>query len=132
MLANAAGDDAPVVGEVGGDVERDAVEGHPAADAHPDGRDLGLAGIRLDPDADAALAAYADDAELGKRADQPLLQVADEAAEVHAAARREVEHDVGHPLAGAVVGVLAAPARLEDRRSRESSRSSDCALVPAV
>ena len=71
MLANAAGDNAPVVGEVGGDVERDAVEGDPAADPHPDRRDLGLAAVGRDPDADAALAAQADDAKRGERVDQP-------------------------------------------------------------
>ena len=89
MLANAAGDDAPVVGEVGGDVERDTVEGDPAADPHPDRRDLGLAALGRDPDADAALAAQADDAERGQRVDQPLFEVADEATQVHAPARRQ-------------------------------------------
>ena len=101
MLANAAGDDAPVVGEVGGDVQRDAVEGDPAANPHPDRRDLGLAAaVGRHPDADAAVAAQARDPEFGEGADQPLLEIADEAAQVHAFARRQVEHDIGHPLAG--------------------------------
>ena len=106
-----------VVAEIGGDVQRHTVECDPAAHPHPDRRDLGLATIRLDPDADPAGAAHAGDPELRKRADQPPLQVAHEAAEVHAPAGGEVEHDVGNPLSGAVISVLAAAARLEDRET---------------
>ena len=78
-------------------------------------------------------AAHADHTELGERADQPLLQIAHETAEVHAPARREIEHDVGHPLTRPVIGVLAAAARLEDRQARRIEQVVGfCALVPAV
>src|SRR6185437_16531963 len=43
VLADAAGDDAAVMAEIGIDIERDAVEAHPMADAHADGGDLTLA-----------------------------------------------------------------------------------------
>src|SRR6516165_7226446 len=55
VLGDAAGYDAAVVGEVGVDVERDAVEPHPMADAYADGGDLALAPMALvDPDSDPA------------------------------------------------------------------------------
>ncbi len=44
VLGDAAGDDAAVMVEVGIDVERHAVIGHPAPHPHPDRGDLGLAG----------------------------------------------------------------------------------------
>ena len=45
----------------------------------------------------------------GQRADDPFLDGGDEAAHVRSAAL-EVEHDVADPLAGAVIGELAAAA----------------------
>ena len=63
---NAAGHDAVVVREVRLDVDRDAVERHPVADAHTDGSDLVLARAAVGqgrfvgaghPDADPAVAA---------------------------------------------------------------------------
>ncbi len=113
---DAAGHDAAEMRQVGFDIERNAMEGHPAAHAHADGRDLVLghpAGkaarlVRpLDPDADAALAALALDVEILQRGDDPALQAGDEAAHVLAAAV-EVEHDIGDPLSRAVIGELPA------------------------
>ena len=116
VLADAAGDDAGVMAEVGRDVQRDAVPAHPAGDAHADGGDLGLGprGVIGDPDADAALAPFAAHAEAGEGADQPFLQPVHEAAHVARRARAvrpgEVQHDVGDALAGAVIGPLPAAA----------------------
>ena len=53
----------------------------------------------------------------GERADDPFLERGDEAAHVRAAAL-EVEHDIGHPLAGAVIGELAAAPGRMDRKAR--------------
>ena len=61
------------------------------------------------PDADAVLAPLAAHVEGGERADDPFLQRRDEAAHVRAAAL-EVEHHIGHALAGPVIGELAAAA----------------------
>ena len=125
MPGDAAGHDAVVVGEVGLDVDRQAVERHPVADAHADGGDLVLARAAVEqrrlvgprhPDADPAGAALGGDREAGQRPDRPFLEVGDEAPHV-LAARPEVEHDVDHPLAGAVVGVLAAAAGDVDREA---------------
>ena len=102
--------------EIGRDVDRDAVEGNPAAHANAERGDLVLGGGAVerrrlvgpgDPDADAVLAGLADDAELGQRIDQPALERADEGAHVGAAAP-EVEHDIGDALPGPVIGELAA------------------------
>ena len=61
LVGDAAGHDAVVVAEIGRDVERNAVEGHPARDPDADRRDLVLAARALvgppHPDADPARAA---------------------------------------------------------------------------
>ena len=116
MLADPARDDAGVVAEVRRDVERDAVPTHPAGHTNADGGDLGLGsrGRTGDPDADASLPPFATHAEAGEGSDQPFLQPVHEAPHVaggHRAMRAgEVQHHIGHALAGAVVGPLAAAA----------------------
>src|SRR5207302_9635998 len=54
VLVDAAGHDACVVAEVRLDIDRDAVERHPVADADADGGDLVLAPRPGHPDADPA------------------------------------------------------------------------------
>src|SRR6476646_3665767 len=116
MLADAAWDDAGVVSKVRSDVERHAVPTHPAGHANADGGDLGLGarGGIGDPDADASLPPFAAHAEAGEGADQPFLEPMDVAPHIagrHRAVRTgEVQHDIGHALAGTVVGPLAAAA----------------------
>ena len=61
------------------------------------------------PDADAILAALAAHAEGRKGADDPFLQRHHEAAYVRSPAL-EVEHHIGDPLAGAVIGELPTAA----------------------
>src|SRR6516165_5230365 len=110
MLGDAAGDDAAVMVEVGVDVERHAVIGHPAPHAHADRGDLVLAAVRpYHPDADPAGAAFAADAEPRERADYPLFEPVDMASYI-AVAAIEIEHDIGDALAGSVIGVAAATA----------------------
>ena len=86
---------------------------------------------RGDPDADAVLAPLAAHIEGGERADEPLLQRRDEAAHVRRAAL-QVEHHIGHALAGPVIGELPAAAGLVDREARLDQVLAACALVPAV
>ena len=110
MLGDAAGDDAGVVGEIGLDVDRDAVERDPVADADADGRNLVFpAALARHPDADPALAPLAAHVEAGEGADDPVLEVGHVAPHV-LPALAQVEHGVGHPLAGPVIGVLPAAA----------------------
>ena len=90
---------------------------YPAADAHADGRDLGLGPAALDPHPDAARAPLAAHPELGQGGDQPVLEPADVGAHVRAP-RLEVEQHVGDALAGAVVGVAAAAAARVHRQAR--------------
>src|SRR5690606_23519220 len=54
--------------------------------------------------------------ELREGGDDPVLELAHIGADV-AAAAVEVEHDIGHALAGPVIGVLAAAARRVDREA---------------
>jgi hypothetical protein len=54
--------------------------------------------------------------ELAQRADDPLLQCCDEQAEILPAAG-QVQHDIGNPLAGAVIGILAAAPGLVDGKA---------------
>jgi len=103
--------------EVGIDVDRQAVQRHPLLHTDADGGDLVLVAVALvgpaHPDADAVFAPLAAHVEGGQRADDPFLQRGDEAAHVRPAPP-EVEHDVGHTLAGSVIGELAAAAGLVD------------------
>src|SRR5262249_33988888 len=111
-LGNSAGNDAPVVGEIAVDIERDAVERDPVFDAHPDGGDLVLAPWppfrAADPNPDAARAPFPGDSEPGKRVDDPFLKPGDESAHVGTTAF-EVEHDIGHTLPWSMIRELAAP-----------------------
>ena len=105
--------------EIAVDVERHAVERNPALDPDADRRDLVLASdafVRpLHPDADSILAPLAGYAERRERADDPFFERGDEPAHIRAAAL-EVEHDIDHPLAGAVIGELAAaPGRMDGK-----------------
>jgi hypothetical protein len=105
------------MGQVRIDIEGDAVEGYPAAQAHADGGDLVLAaGAAIDPDTDPPVAGAGLNTELGSRTDQPALQRLDEGAHI-AAAPRQVQHDIGHALARPVIGVFAAAARLIDGKA---------------
>src|SRR5690606_26768891 len=120
LVGNAARDNAIIVGKVRHDVERNAVEGHPFGDAHADGGDLVLpenALVRpLDPDADAAIAALAGDVVRSQRLDHPRFEALHQAADI-TTALRQVQHDIGHALAWAVIGILPAPARVIDGKA---------------
>jgi methionine synthase I (cobalamin-dependent) len=70
-----------------------------------------------DPDADPVLAPFATHIEAGQRTDQPFLQRGDEPADVGRPAL-QVEHHIAHPLAGAMIGDLAAASGLVQGESR--------------
>ena len=57
--------------EVGSDVDRKAVQRHPALDSDSEGGDFRLARPAPDPDADAARRAMRVDAEIGEAGDDP-------------------------------------------------------------
>ena len=115
MQRYAAGDDAVEMAEVGIDVQADAMEAYPTPQLHADGGHLVFAPVALrHPDADAALAHLAGDAQPGQRANDPGLQRLHERPHV-ATARRKVKHHVGHSLARPVVRELAAPPGAEHR-----------------
>ena len=121
LFADAARHDAGKMRQVRIDIERDAVQRHPLLHADADGGDLVLAAVALvgpaHPDADAVLAPFAAHVEGGERADDPFLQRGDETAHVRAAPL-EIEHHVGDPLAGPVIGQLAAAPAVVDRKAR--------------
>src|SRR6185312_16462820 len=76
-----AGHDAREMLQRGIEVDGDAVVGDPTADPDADGRDLVLpAATPCHPDADAAVAPLGPDIEAGEGADDPFLEVVDEAA----------------------------------------------------
>src|ERR1700732_2755206 len=87
MRADAAGNDATVVVEIGVDVEGDAVEAHPMPHADAERGDLVLAPTAPgDPDADATSAPLALQIESGERADHPVLEPVDIGPQIAAAA----------------------------------------------
>ena len=108
------------VREVRLDVQADAVEGHPAPDPDADGGDLVLRGLALvgpaHPHPDPVLPALAADVEGIEGGDDPGLQGRHVAAQVRRAAV-QVQHHIGHALAGAVIGVLPSPPRPMDRET---------------
>jgi len=112
--ADAARHDAAEMRQVRRDVQCHAMPAHPAADADADGADLGLGPRRGvgHPDADATFPAFAAHVEPVERADQPFLQAVHEAPHVarrHRAVRaRQIEHHIGDPLAGTMIGPLPA------------------------
>src|SRR6266702_953029 len=114
-IDDAAGHDRREMRKIRLDVDRDAVERDPAPQADADRGDLVLKAFALvgalDPDPDAVLAALAADVEGGQRPDDPFFQPGVVGAYVRPALL-QVEHDIGDPLAGPVIGDLAAAAGL--------------------
>ena len=108
----AARHDAGKMLKLGIDVQAHAMQADPAAHPHADRGDLRA----VDKNADLAGVTLAFDAEPRQRGDQPVFERGDERPHV-AAACRQVEHDVGHALAWAVIGEAAAASGLEHRKS---------------
>src|SRR6185436_12018381 len=104
--------------EVGIDIQADPVKCHPSPQPHADGGDLALvSAARRHPNADAAAATLAHHVEACQGADKPLLEVADIGTRI-GLSLLEIEHDVAHALAWAVIGVLTAAPGFEDREAR--------------
>ncbi len=102
------------------------MKGHPAPHPYADRGDLvfGRLAVRAawlirpcDPDADAILPPLAMHAELRERGNDPIFESRDEGADVLPAAA-QIEHDIGDPLAGPVIGDLAAAAGLVQREAQ--------------
>src|SRR6185295_18520835 len=95
------------------DVERDAVQADPASQPDADRGDLVLMARAAfgprDPHADTFLAPLPAHIEVRERADEPFLKRRNVAAYIRRAAL-EVQHEVDHALARAVIGELAAAA----------------------
>src|SRR5690349_6702074 len=97
-LADSAGNDPGEMRQVGRDIDRQAVKGHPAAHANADRANLGFLGPLAGPDPDPSGFATCFYAERAKRADHPALERMDEAADV-APAPVEVEVEIDDALA---------------------------------
>ncbi len=108
---DAAGDDAPEPLQVHADVERQAVAGHPAAarpslraaDPHADGGDL----LACHPDAGEPRLPPALDPVAAQGAEDDLLEAAHVVDDAQAGGA-QVDDGIGHELAGAVEGDVAA------------------------
>ena len=98
--------------QIGLHIQADPVKADPFADLDPDSGDLVLAAPArapaLDPDPDPAVTDPGLDPEGGQGPHQPLFQPPHEGAHV-AAALVQVQHHIGHPLSGPVIGELPAP-----------------------
>src|SRR5258706_14067147 len=101
----AAGNDAREQGEVGRDVQGEAVRRDPPRQMHADRGDLLLS----HPDADVLLAfpRLGGEPVTGEGANENLLEIADISADVPPV-RAEVDDRIPHELARAVIGDLAA------------------------
>jgi hypothetical protein len=119
----AAGVDEGKVGQVGGDVEGQAVQGNPAAKFNTHGTDLGgTCGIerprgrgveRVDPDAGGSRVAVADEVEAGDGVDDDLFKQAHVGVEVEVVVI-EGNDGIGHELAGAMESDVAAAVGFND------------------
>jgi hypothetical protein len=101
-IGDAARDDGAEPGEVGVDVEGEAVAGDTALDADADGGDFGT----VHPDAGATADTFSDDVEAGEGVNDRLFEEADVINGADGAGM-EIENGVGHKLAGAVEGNIA-------------------------
>src|SRR5690606_36690262 len=72
--------------------------------------DFGVLARCLHPDANAVRASHTGHAENGQRLNDPCLQIMHIAPHI-APALVQIQHDIGDALAGAVKGILPAPAR---------------------
>src|SRR5260370_4613067 len=119
-VRDAAGDDRREVRKVRIDIDRDAVERHPAPQPHADGGDLVFKARTLvrpaDPDTDPILASLAPHMEGRERPDDPFLKTSDIGPHVRPPPL-QVEHDIGHPLAGTVIGELTAASGRKHRKT---------------
>ena len=89
----------------------------PTAHPHADCSDLVFAAATsIDPDADTIRPPLARNIEGSQRFDYPGLKITYESAHV-AASLLQVEHDVGDPLAGSVIGELPAAPCAVDRKT---------------
>ena len=122
---NATGDDSLIMRQVRFDVDRNTVKADPASQADADGRDLVLSRCSVgerrevvphDPDTNPVRASVPLHVEFGQGGDDPVLELGNEAAHV-AAPAPHVEHDVGDPLPGAVIGKLAAASDAMDGKA---------------
>ena len=116
LVGDSARDNSAEVRQVGRDVDREAVERHPALHADPDRADLGLVGAVPGPDPDPPRFAARGDPEVGERGDHQPLERMDEAANV-LAALFQVEDEITDALARAVIGVAPAATRVMDREA---------------
>ena len=99
------------------------MHGHALGDAQPDRADLALLAqlVGAEPDAAAARDARGGHAEVGAGRDHRLLEAAYEVDDQHVLG--QPDDRVGHDLAGAVEGDLAAAVDVDDRRAAAVDRS---------
>ena len=116
VFHDSARDDAVEMAEVRVNIDREAVEADPFAQADADGGDLvfgfGAGGhnrfvVTGDPDANATWADVSGDIELIECRDHPSFELFYKRAHI-LAAFANVEHHINHPLARSVIGVLPA------------------------
>src|SRR6476620_1715867 len=121
MFADAAGNNAGEMRQIGSDVQADAVERNPMAYPDSDRGNLVFRTARLvgpvHPDADPVLASFAFDIEAFQGPDDPLFEGGYVGAQI-GAAMLQIEHDIGDALARPVIGELAATPRSVDREAR--------------
>ena len=114
MLRYPAGHNTAEMAEIRRHIQRHAMPGNPARDAHPDGADLGLL-PRFPvhhPNANAAFAPFPHHAEMRERQNQPFLQPRHKGADI---ARRDgamgvlqIQQHIAGALARPVIGPLPA------------------------
>ena len=90
------------------DIDRDAVEGDPVADADANGGDFVFASTAaIHPNANPAFPSFACDVERRQGSDDPFFEIMNIAPDV-GGATLQIQHDIADALPRTVIGVLAA------------------------
>ena len=104
-IGDAAGDNRVKGGQIGCQIDSDAMPADPAADAHADGGDLVIAGnavAGMHPDAGQTRAPCAGDAKGGDAIDDPAFERMHKSADI-AATCGQIKHDIGNALTRAMI-----------------------------
>ena len=117
VLGDPARNDAAIMLEFRVNIERDTMVRDPPAHAHADRGNLFLIPRGPhDPDADAAVAPFSVHSEARDGLDYPFLELVHVAAHILPAAA-QIQHDIGDPLAGPVIGITAPPSGAMNRQA---------------
>ena len=114
IFADATGNDAAKMAEIGVYIDRESMHRDPFPDANSNRANLGFLPVRsVAPDSNPAIHGPRHDPEFSKRGFHPMLQRVNKAAHIRVACL-QIQNDIADPLPRTVIGMPATPARIID------------------